>query len=80
MGRKAVSMIRPQGSFVPGLRTMTPPGGVFVAAVMPYFASARRVEDRAVHRDVADHDRVVGEGRVEVVAVEQAAAGMRVSS
>ena len=30
-------MIRPYGSWVPGLRTMTPPGGVLVRAEMPHF-------------------------------------------
>ena len=39
-GMKAVSISRPSGSWLPGLRTMTPPGGVLVAAEMPYFFMA----------------------------------------
>ena len=34
-------MIRPQGSWLPGLRTITPPAGVGVEALMPYFFRAR---------------------------------------
>ena len=40
-GRNAVSMIRPQGSLVPGLRTMMPPAGVLVFASKPNCFRAR---------------------------------------
>lgn len=33
-------MIRPYGSSLPGLRTITPPGGVLVSAEMPNCFSA----------------------------------------
>ena len=39
------------------------------------FLQREAVHHRAVHRDVVDADRIVGEGLVEVVAIEQPAVG-----
>ena len=58
---------------MPGLRTITPPAGVLVAARNAVFLQREAVHHGAVHGDMVDADRIVGEGRVEIVAVEQAA-------
>ena len=67
--------MKPAGSLVPSLRRMTPPGGVSVFASMPDCGEGGRVEHRAVIGAVDQHDRVVGEVGVEVVAGQLAALG-----
>ncbi len=75
-----VSMISPHGSSVPGLRTMTPPVGVFVFALMPYFLKGQTIHHRSMHRDVINADWIIWERFVQVVAVQQLPLGITVSS
>ena len=65
----------PHGSLVPGLRTITPPGGCFGFGADFVILECEAVHHRAVHGDVFDADGIIGESFVEIVAVEQAAIG-----
>ena len=66
-------MSRPDGSLEPGLRTMTPPGGVLVSAVMFHFFIAAEFMHRAVHRHVPDEHRIVRKLLVEIATGQHGA-------
>ena len=65
-GRKAVSITSPAGWFAARLADDDPPGRGGRVGPDLQELERLRVEDRAVPGDVEEHDRVLGEGRVEV--------------